>query len=59
MPRLVERSRHGTDDVRKAARLELDRVGARGLRPLLEALRDEKDVAQQRIAVQVLGHLGN
>jgi HEAT repeat protein len=59
VPRLVERSRHGTDDVRKAARLELDRVGARGLRPLLEALRDEKDVAQQRIAVQVLGHLGN
>src|SRR6185295_15654498 len=45
--------------VRKAARVELDRVGAHGLRPLLEALRDEKDIAQQRIAVQVLGHLGN
>jgi cellulose synthase operon protein C len=59
VPRLVERSRHGTDDVRKAARVELDRVGARGLRPLLEALRDQKDTAQQRIAVQVLGHLGN
>jgi cellulose synthase operon protein C len=59
VPRLVERSRHGTDDVRKAARVELDRVGARGLRPLLEALRDQKDAAQQRIAVQVLGHLGN
>jgi tetratricopeptide (TPR) repeat protein len=59
VPRLVERSRHGTDDVRKAARVELDRVGARGLRPLLEALRDQKDVGQQRIAVQVLGYLGN
>jgi tetratricopeptide (TPR) repeat protein/HEAT repeat protein len=59
VPRLVERSRHGTDEVKKAARVELDRVGARGLRPLLEALRDEKDVGQQRIAVQVLGHLGN
>lgn len=59
VPRLVERSRHGTDDVRAAARQELDRIGARGLRPLLEALRDQKDVAQQRIAVQVLGHLGN
>ncbi len=59
VPRLVERARHGTDDIRKASRLELDRVGARGLRPLLEALRDQKDVAQQRIAVQVLGHLGN
>jgi HEAT repeat protein/tetratricopeptide (TPR) repeat protein len=59
VPRLVERARHGTDDVRKAARVELDRVGARGLRPLLEALRDQKDVGQQRIAVQVLGYLGN
>jgi HEAT repeat protein len=59
VPRLVERSRHGTDEVRKAARVELDRVGARGLRPLLEALRDQKDTAQQRIAVQVLGYLGN
>lgn len=59
VPRLVERSRHGNDEVKKASRVELDRIGARGLRPLLEALRDEKDVAQQRIAVQVLGHLGN
>ena len=59
VPRLVERIHHGTDDVKKAARIELDRIGAHGLRPLLEALRDEKDVAQQRIAVQVLGHLGN
>jgi cellulose synthase operon protein C len=59
VPRLVERSRHAPEDVRKAARVELDRVGARGLRPLLEALRDQKDTAQQRIAVQVLGHLGN
>lgn len=59
VPRLVERARHGSPEVRKAARVELDRVGARGLRPLLEALRDQKDTAQQRIAVQVLGHLGN
>jgi len=59
VPRLVERSRHGTEEIKKAARIELDRVGARGLRPLLEALRDQKDVGQQRIAVQVLGHLGN
>src|SRR5678815_963703 len=28
VPRLVERSRHATDDVRKASRAELDRVGA-------------------------------
>ena len=59
VPRLVERERHGTDDVRKAARVELTRIGGHGLQPLLEALRDEKDVSQQRVAVAVLGHLGN
>lgn len=59
VPMLAERSRRGSDDVKAAARLELERIGARGLRPLLEALRDETDVAQQRVAVQVLGYLGN
>jgi tetratricopeptide (TPR) repeat protein/HEAT repeat protein len=59
VPQLDNHLRHGTDDVKKAARAELDRIGAHGLRPLLEALRDEKEVAQQRIAVQVLGNLGN
>ena len=44
VPRLVERERHGTDEVRKAARAELTRIGGHGLQPLLEALRDEKDV---------------
>nr|HEX4317116.1 tetratricopeptide repeat protein [Kofleriaceae bacterium] len=59
VPRLVERERHGTDDIKKSVRVELDRIGAHGLRPLLEALRDEKDANQQRAAVKVLGHLGN
>src|SRR3954465_10795758 len=59
VPRLVERERHGTDDVKKAARAELTRIGGHGLQPLLEALRDEKDASQQRVAVAVLGHLGN
>ena len=59
VPQLVHHIRYGNDEVKKAARAELDRIGAHGLRPLLEALRDEKDVNQQRIAVQVLGHLGN
>ncbi len=59
VPRLVERERHGTDEVKKAARLELTRIGGHGLQPLLEALRDEKDTSQQRVAVAVLGHLGN
>jgi tetratricopeptide (TPR) repeat protein len=59
VPQLDNHLRHGTEEVKKAARAELDRIGAHGLRPLLEALRDEKEVAQQRIAVQVLGNLGN
>ena len=59
VPPLADRARRGPDDVRKAARVELDRLGERGLRPLLEALRDQKDTAQQQIAVHVLGDLGN
>lgn len=59
VPRLVEREKHGSDDVKKAARAELIRVGGHGLQPLLEALRDEKEATQQRVAVAVLGHLGN
>ena len=59
VPRLVERSRHGDSAVQAAARAELTRLGTHGLRPLLDALHDEKDVAQQRVAVAVLGHLGN
>lgn len=59
VPRLVERERHGSEDIKKAARAELTRIGGHGLQPLLEALRDEKDASQQRVAVAVLGHLGN
>jgi tetratricopeptide (TPR) repeat protein len=59
VPALVERAKHGSDDVRKAARAELVRLGGHGLQPLLEALRDDKEVGQQRVAVAVLGHLGN
>ncbi len=59
VPRLVEREKHGSDEVRKAARAELARIGGHGLPPLLEALRDDKEQNQQRVAVAVLGHLGN
>jgi tetratricopeptide (TPR) repeat protein/HEAT repeat protein len=59
VPRLVARERHGNDEVKKAAHAELMRIGGHGLQPLLEALRDEKDTGQQRVAVAVLGHLGN
>ncbi len=56
---LASHVRYGNDEVKKAAHAELERIGAHGLRPLLEALRDEKDASQQRIAVEVLGDLGN
>jgi tetratricopeptide (TPR) repeat protein len=56
---LVSEQRHGDATERKKAREELDRLGQHGLKPLLEALNDDKDVAQQRAAVEVLGHLGN
>lgn len=59
VPRLVEREKHGSDEIRKGARAELVRIGGHGLQPLLEALRDEKEANQQRVAVAVLGHLGN
>ena len=59
VPRLVHRERHGNAEVRKVAREELKRIGGHGLQPLLQALRDEKEPAQQRVAVSVLGHLGN
>ncbi len=59
VPVLAERLRHGTPEIRAAARAELDRIAGHGLQPLLEALRDEKDLGQQRLAVAVLGHLGN
>ena len=59
VPRLVEREKHGSDEVKKAAHAELERIGGHGLQPLLEALRDDKEAGQQRVAVAVLGHLGN
>ncbi|HEY3801402.1 MAG TPA: HEAT repeat domain-containing protein [Kofleriaceae bacterium] len=59
VPLLASRLHHGNDEVKRAARAELDRISAHGLRPLLEALRDDRNVGQQRMAVEVLGYLGN
>jgi cellulose synthase operon protein C len=59
VPDLVRASRTGSPEQRSAARAELERLGAHGLKPLLEALNDETDVHQQRTAVAVLGYLGN
>ncbi|HKE15331.1 MAG TPA: HEAT repeat domain-containing protein [Kofleriaceae bacterium] len=59
VPTLVERWRRGNAAEKQAAQEELERLGAHGLKPLLEALSDERDPVQQRIAVSVLGYLGN
>jgi tetratricopeptide (TPR) repeat protein len=59
VPRLVDETRSNDDAVAKAAREELARLGQHGLKPLLEALSDEEAPQQQRIAVSVLGHIGN
>lgn len=48
----------GTGEAAVAARESLDRLGVRAIKPLLEALADG-DPTQQRIAIDVLGHLGN
>ncbi len=58
VPFLVKQEQRGGADG-LAARAELERLGQHGLKPLLEALNDDKDVNQQQIAVAVLGHLGN
>ena len=59
VPGLVRAWREGTPAQQAAARAELDRLGAHGLKPLLEALGDDSAPHQQRIAVAVLGYLGN
>ncbi|MBP9088437.1 MAG: HEAT repeat domain-containing protein [Kofleriaceae bacterium] len=59
VPILVERERNGDPAIASAAAVELGRLGSTGLRPLLEALRDDKDPFEQRRAVDVIGHLRN
>lgn len=59
VPTLAERARSGAPDVAAAATAELQRLGTTGLRPLLEALRDDKDQTEQRLAIGVLGYLQN
>jgi tetratricopeptide (TPR) repeat protein/HEAT repeat protein len=59
VPILIGQWRRGTGAEKAAAQKELERLGAHGLKPLLEALADDKNPVQQRIAVSVLGYLGN
>ena len=55
VPWLWARARRGDAEAKK----ELAALGEHGLRPLLEALGDSGDPVQQKIAVSVLGYLGN
>ena len=57
VPRLVTLSTSADPTKRNHASHELQRLSKHALKPLLEALNDHKDPAQQRIAVAVLGHL--
>jgi len=55
---LIQRAVHGNPQESANARTELRRLGVRGLAPMLGALGDA-DPAQQRVALEVLGYLGN
>jgi tetratricopeptide (TPR) repeat protein/HEAT repeat protein len=54
---LAVRARRGGEGT-TAARAELRQIGTRGIKPLLEALADV-DPAQRRVALDILGELGN
>ncbi|MBW2465644.1 MAG: HEAT repeat domain-containing protein, partial [Deltaproteobacteria bacterium] len=54
----IEALRGGLGVENAEAAANLRRLGTRALKPLLEALADD-DPAQRRVAVAILGHLGN
>jgi tetratricopeptide (TPR) repeat protein len=55
---LVQRARHGAPEEAEASRAALSRIGARAVKPLLDALADA-DAGQQRIAIDVLSYVHN
>ena len=57
---LVQKVKHGGagSSAAAAARAELARIGARAVKPLLDALADDKE-AQQKIAIEVLAYVEN
>lgn len=55
---LIQRVRHGAPKDAATARDELVKMGTRAVKPLLDALADEKE-AQQRIAIDVLSFVEN
>jgi tetratricopeptide (TPR) repeat protein len=55
---LMQRVRHGATKDADEARAALARIGSRAVKPLLDALAD-RDVSQQRIAIDVLAYVQN
>ena len=55
---LVQRVRHSTPQEADETREALARIGSRAVKPLLDALADP-DVAQQRVAIDVLAYVQN
>ncbi len=55
---LAHRARSGNPEQAAKAKAELKRVGERAVKPLLDALGDDRDT-QQRIAIELLGHIEN
>ena len=55
---LMQRVRHGEGKDAEEAREKLAKIGARAVKPLLDALADG-DTMQQRIAIDVLGYVQN
>jgi tetratricopeptide (TPR) repeat protein len=55
---LMQRVRHGEGKDADEARASLAKIGARAVKPLLDALADG-DTMQQRIAIDVLGYVQN
>jgi HEAT repeat protein len=55
---LVHQAQSGKPEQANAARDALRRIGERAVKPLLDALSDERD-AQQRTAIELLAHIEN
>ena len=55
---LVQRVKHGSGKEAEEARVALQRIGGRAVKPLLDALADG-DAGQQRVAIDVLGYVQN
>jgi tetratricopeptide (TPR) repeat protein/HEAT repeat protein len=55
---LVQTAHSADVSVRGQARLDLQRIGQRAVKPLLDALSDERE-SQQRVAIELLTHLSS